>query len=173
MLSTKVRNEPDLYAMANGHVTTMNDANEIRSTSSMQHSVQPMPDYSTAKSPTSILCEYATVEVSPEYMSDYPMPMRVDGPIESSSNLGSNTCLAGHGSGSTDHPEKNIVVTQRNVSYHNHPPGVSVTVDANGFITNGNMRVPPEGMEASCKMLPQWCRPIFGCSVATRRSEPL
>lgn len=172
MLSSKVRGEPDLYAMANGHVATMssNDPNEIRSASSMQHMAMDYP----VKSAPPMIREYATVEVSTEYLSDYTIPIRVDHPIESSSsNRGSETCLAAHGSNDHGISEKNIVVSQRNVSYHNHPPGVSVTVDANGYITNGSMRVPPEGMEASCKILPQWCRPIFGCSVASRRSEPL
>ncbi|XP_043500700.1 tyrosine-protein phosphatase 99A isoform X2 [Polistes fuscatus] len=154
MLSSKVRGEPDLYAMANGHVATMssNDPNEIRSASSMQHMAMDYP----MKSAPPMIREYATVEVSTEYLSDYTIPIRVDHPIESSSsNRGSETCLAAHGSNDHGISEKNIVVSQRNVSYHNHPPGVSVTVDANGYITNGSMRVPPEGMEASCKILPQ------------------
>lgn len=153
-MSTKGRAEPDLYAMANGHVGAMNDPNEIRSASSIQH----MPiDY---PSKSSVIREYATVEVSSEYLSDYAIPIRVDHPIESSSSRGSESCLASSHGGSNDHvvppPEKGMVVSQRNISYHNHPPsGVSVMVDANGYITNGSMRVPADGLEPSCKMMPQ------------------
>ncbi|XP_050457004.1 tyrosine-protein phosphatase 99A isoform X3 [Cataglyphis hispanica] len=153
MLSTKSRAEPDLYAMANGHVASLNDPNEIRSASSIQH----MPiDY---PSKSSVIREYATVEVSSEYLSDYTIPIRVDHPIESSSSRGSEPCLSSHG-GSNDHvvspSEKSMVVSQRNISYHNHPQsGVSVMVDANGYITNGSMRVPSDNMEPSCKMMPQ------------------
>lgn len=148
MLSAKGRAEPDLYAMANGHVAPLNDPNEIRSASSTQH----MPiDY---PSKSSVIREYATVEVSSEYLSDYTIPIRVDHPIESSSSRGSETCLSSHGS--NDHVvEKSMVVSQRNISYHNHPPGVSVMVDANGYITNGSMRVSSDGMEPNCKMMPQ------------------
>lgn len=149
MLSTKSRAEPDLYAMANGHVATLNDPNEIRSASSIQH----MPiDY---PSKSSVICEYATVEVGSEYLPDYTISIRVDHPIESSSSRGSETCLSSHGSNDHVVPEKSMVVSQRNISYHNHPPGVSVMVDANGYITNGSMRVPTDSMEPSCKMMPQ------------------
>ncbi|KAI4504305.1 hypothetical protein M0802_000776 [Mischocyttarus mexicanus] len=155
MLSSKIRGEPDLYSMANGRMLASmccNDPNEIRSASSMQHMAMDYP----MKPSTSMIREYTTVEVSTEYLSDYTIPIRVDHPIESSSsNRGSETYLAAHGSNDHGISEKNIVVSQRNVSYHSHPPGVSVTVDANGYITNGSMRVPPEGMEASCKILPQ------------------
>ncbi|KAG7198497.1 hypothetical protein KM043_005870 [Ampulex compressa] len=138
MLTSKGRGEPDLYAMANGHVSSMTDPNEIVSASSM-----PL------EQPT-VIHEYATVEVSPEFLSDYAIPIRVDHSIEPASSRSSESCLSAHASG-----EKNVVVTQRAVSYHNHPPGVSMTIDVNGYITNGSMRVPPDGMETSCKMLPQ------------------
>lgn len=149
MLSTEGYVEPDLYAMTNGHIATLNDPNEIRSASSIQHIPIDYPSKSSA------IREYATVEVSSEYLSDYTIPIRVDHPIKLSSSHGSETCLSSHGS--NDHVASDkMVVSQRNISYHNHPPGVSVMVDANGYITNGSMRVPSDNsMEPSCKMMPQ------------------
>jgi len=157
MLSTKGRAEPDLYAMANGHVATLNDPNEIRPASSIQQMSQiDYPSKSVIR-PSSVIREYATVEVSSEYLSDYTIPIRVDHPIESSSSRGSEPCLSSHGS--NDHvvpPEKSMMMSQRNINYHNPPAsGVSVMVDANGYITNGSMRVPTDSMEPSCKMMPQ------------------
>lgn len=142
MLSSKGHEEPDLYFMANGHVSTMTDSAE-GPTSSMQHMQM---DYS----PKPMIREYATVEVNS--MSEYSIPMRVDHSMEPCSSRSSESCLSTH---AANEHEKNIVMTNRNVSYHNHPGSVSVIVDANGYVTNGNMRVPPEGMETTCKMLPQ------------------
>lgn len=142
MLSSKGQDEPDLYSMANGHVSTMSDTAEVP-TSSMQHM---QIDYS----PKPMVREYATVEVNS--MSDYSIPIRVDHSMEPCSSRSSDSCLSTHAG---NEQEKSIVMTHRNVSYHNHPASVSVIVDANGYVTNGSMRVPPEGMETSCKMLPQ------------------
>ncbi|XP_078047953.1 putative receptor-type tyrosine-protein phosphatase mosPTP-1 isoform X2 [Augochlora pura] len=142
-LSSKGHDEPDLYSMANGHVSTMTDPTDVP-TLSMQHM---QIDYSPK--PTMIR-EYATVEVNT--MADYTVPIRVEHSMEPCSSRSSESCLSTHAG--NEH-EKSIVMTHRNVSYHNHPGSVSVIVDANGYVTNGSMRVPPEGMEASCKMLPQ------------------
>ncbi|XP_071863739.1 putative receptor-type tyrosine-protein phosphatase mosPTP-1 isoform X3 [Bombus fervidus] len=143
MLSSKTHDEPDLYSMANGHVSTITDPTDVP-TSSMQHMQM---DYSPK--PTMIR-EYATVEVNS--MSDYSIPIRVDHSIEPCSSRSSESCMFAH---TGNEHEKNIVMTHRNVSYHNHPGSVSVIVDANGYVTNGSMRMRPEGMESSCKMLPQ------------------
>ncbi|KOX73573.1 Tyrosine-protein phosphatase 99A [Melipona quadrifasciata] len=142
-LSSKTHDEPDLYSMANGHVSTITDPTDVP-TSSMQHMQM---DYSPK--PTMIR-EYATVEVNS--MSDYSIPIRVDHSMEPCSSRSSESCMFSHAG--NEH-EKNIVMTHRNVSYHNHPGSVSVIVDANGYVTNGSMRMRPEGMESTCKMLPQ------------------
>ncbi|XP_076676984.1 putative receptor-type tyrosine-protein phosphatase mosPTP-1 isoform X3 [Andrena cerasifolii] len=131
MLSSKGQDEPDLYSMANGHVSTMSDTAEVP-TSSMQHM---QIDYS----PKPMVREYATVEVNS--MSDYSIPIRVDHSMEPCSSRSSDSCLSTHAG---NEQEKSIVMTHRNVSYHNHPASVSVIVDANGYVTNGSMRVPPE-----------------------------
>lgn len=143
MLSSKSHDEPDLYSMANGHVSTITDPAD-EATSSMQHMQM---DYSPKPS---MIREYATVEVNS--MSDYSISIRVDHPMEPCSSRSSESCMFTHAG--NEH-EKNIVMTHRNVSYHNHPGSVSVIVDANGYVTNGSMRMRPEGMESSCKMLPQ------------------
>ncbi|XP_034171587.1 putative receptor-type tyrosine-protein phosphatase mosPTP-1 isoform X2 [Osmia lignaria lignaria] len=140
-LSSKGHDEPDLYSMANGHVSTITDPTDVP-TSSMQHM---QVDYSPK--PTMIR-EYATVEVNS--MSDYSIPIRVDHTMEPCSSRSSESCLFSHAG--NEH-EKNIVMTHRNVSYHNHPGSVSVIVDANGYVTNGNMRVPPEGPSAGSSRL--------------------
>ncbi|XP_076175858.1 putative receptor-type tyrosine-protein phosphatase mosPTP-1 isoform X6 [Ptiloglossa arizonensis] len=141
MLTSKGHDEPDLYSMANGHVSTITDQADVP-TSSMKHMQM---DYSPK-----MIREYATVEVNS--VSEYSIPIRVDHSMEPCSSRSSESCLSTHAG--IEH-EKNIVMTHRSVSYHNHPSSVSVIVDANGYVTNGNMRVPPEGMETSCKMLPQ------------------
>ncbi|XP_053972725.1 tyrosine-protein phosphatase 99A-like isoform X1 [Hylaeus volcanicus] len=130
MLTSKGHDEPDLYAMANGHASTISDQADLP-TSSMKHMLM---DYSPK-----MTREYATVEVNS--ISDYSIPIRVDHSMEPCSSRSSESCLSTHAG--MDH-EKNIVMTHRNVSYHNHPGSVSVVVDANGYVTNGNMRVPPE-----------------------------
>lgn len=143
MLSSKAHDEPDLYSMANGHVSTITDPADV-ATSSMQHMQM---DYSPK---STMIREYATVEVNS--MSDYSIPIRVDHSMEPCSSRSSDSCMFAH---TGNEHEKNIVMTHRNVSYHNHPGSVSVIVDANGYVTNGSMRMRPEGMESSCKMLPQ------------------
>lgn len=143
MLSSKAHDEPDLYSMANGHVSTITDPADV-ATSSMQHMQM---DYSPK---STMIREYATVEVNS--MSDYSIPIRVDHSMEPCSSRSSDSCMFTH---TGNEHEKNIVMTHRNVSYHNHPGSVSVIVDANGYVTNGSMRMRPEGMESSCKMLPQ------------------
>ncbi|XP_076236366.1 putative receptor-type tyrosine-protein phosphatase mosPTP-1 isoform X2 [Calliopsis andreniformis] len=142
MLSSKAHEEPDLYSMANGHVSTMTNSVEVP-TSSMQHMQM---DYSQKP----MIREYATVKVNS--MNEYSIPICVDHSMEPCSSRSSESCLSIH---ATNEHEKNIVMTHQTVSYHNHPGSVSVIVDANGYVTNGSMRVPPEGMETSCKILPQ------------------
>ncbi|XP_076175855.1 putative receptor-type tyrosine-protein phosphatase mosPTP-1 isoform X4 [Ptiloglossa arizonensis] len=130
MLTSKGHDEPDLYSMANGHVSTITDQADVP-TSSMKHMQM---DYSPK-----MIREYATVEVNS--VSEYSIPIRVDHSMEPCSSRSSESCLSTHAG--IEH-EKNIVMTHRSVSYHNHPSSVSVIVDANGYVTNGNMRVPPE-----------------------------
>ncbi|XP_031831667.1 putative receptor-type tyrosine-protein phosphatase mosPTP-1 isoform X7 [Nomia melanderi] len=102
MLSSKGHEEPDLYSMANGHVSTMTDPSDVP-TSSMQHMQM---DYSPK--PTMIR-EYATVEVNS--MSDYTIPIRVDHSMEPCSSRSSESCLSTH---AANEHEKSIVMTHRN-----------------------------------------------------------
>ncbi|XP_076619526.1 putative receptor-type tyrosine-protein phosphatase mosPTP-1 isoform X3 [Colletes latitarsis] len=125
----KNHDKPDLNSMANGHVSTIMDPIDVP-TSSMKHMQMDCAQ--------NIIRENATVEVNS--MPDYSIPILMDHTMEPCSSRSVESCSTHVG---IDH-EKNIVARHRNVSYHNHPGSVSVIVDANGYVTNGNMRVPPE-----------------------------
>ncbi|XP_033215227.1 tyrosine-protein phosphatase 99A isoform X5 [Belonocnema kinseyi] len=144
MLSSKSRVEPDLYTMSNGHVAAMNDASEINTViAPPQHIPLDYP----VKLP--VIREYVPVDQNGEYIPDYSIPMHVNHANERGCPA-NDTCLM-----RGDHMISESASMQLcNANFTSHP-GAPITIDVNGCVTNGNMRVPPEGMEATCMMAPQ------------------
>ncbi|XP_023290155.1 tyrosine-protein phosphatase 99A [Orussus abietinus] len=146
VLSSKTQVEPDLYAMPNGHVGSLNrptDPSLMTSSTTIQH----LPvDYTVKTAPR----EY-TVEVTSEYPAEYSIPVHLSHSNDRGGLANANRV------GRSDHViPGNAGVPLCTANYGNHPVvGAHVAIDANGYITNGNMRVPPEGMEATCAKAPQ------------------
>ncbi|XP_015601110.1 tyrosine-protein phosphatase 99A isoform X3 [Cephus cinctus] len=137
LLSPKTRTEPDLYSMTNGHVNTMNETNSIQTT-------EQVPMDFAIKSPG--MREYATVELGTDYEPDYSMTVHLD-------RTGATT--TGNRITRTEHMLPSGGVNPiRNTGYPIHA-GSHVTIDTNGYVTNGNMRIPPEGKEATYAIAPQ------------------
>lgn len=141
VLSSKSRVEPDLYIMANGHVNCVNDTNEM---SSMQQHVSM--DY-PVKTPT--IREYTSGDPVTEYMQEYTMPSRLN-------HMNERGCTTIDGCADYDEHmmTDSAAIPLRNQNYANHSGG-TIPIDTNGYITNGSMRIPPEGMEATCAIAPQ------------------
>lgn len=143
VLSSKSRVEPDLYIMANGHVNcSINDTNEAVQRAGM--------DYSTK---IGTIRDYASMTAASdeEYVhQDYAMSNRMN-------NINNERgCTTIDGCADYDDHIMNdgATIPLRNHNYSNHT-GEQITIDANGYITNGSMRIPPEGMEATCGIVPQ------------------
>ncbi|XP_043278887.1 tyrosine-protein phosphatase 99A isoform X3 [Venturia canescens] len=143
VLSSKSRVEPDLYIMANGHVNcSINDTNEAVQRGGM--------DYSTK---IGTIRDYASLTAGSdqEYVHpDYAMSNRMN-------NINAErgcTTIDGCADYDDDIMNDGATIPLRNPNYSNHT-GEQITIDANGYITNGSMRIPPEGMEATCGMVPQ------------------
>lgn len=144
-LTTKARVEPDLYVMTNGHVNNCtNDDNiitNIPTSIQQQQQQQQIPVNYQIKN--SNICDYNNDEIPTEYATDYANP-----------NNHQNHIID---RGCAEFGDHHIIVDAagvpiRNTNFVNH---TNVPVDTNGYLTNGNMRVPPEGMEATCAMIPQ------------------
>lgn len=140
MLTSKIRAEPDIYIMANGHVNCSNDSNNLMTTiPQVQHIPANFPIKNVGGH------EYVSVE----------MPMDYSNPPNHLSHLTDRGCPTIDGCNEfTDHHilTDSAGLPLRNPNYVNHP---GVPVDTNGYITNGNMRIPPEGMESTCAIAPQ------------------
>ncbi|XP_034948533.1 tyrosine-protein phosphatase 99A isoform X2 [Chelonus insularis] len=143
VLTSKVRVEPDLYIMTNGHVNCSSDSNN------MITPVPPVEHISTNYPMKNVgIHEYTAVEMPMEYATDYANPNHL-------SHINDRGCSTIDGC--TEFSDHHILTDSaglplRNPNYINHP---GVAIDPNGYITNGNMRIPPEGMESTCTIIPQ------------------
>lgn len=146
VLTSKTRVEPDLYIMANGHVNCTNDTANI---TAIPSTVQHIPVNFPIKNVSSVH-EYSGVQIPVEYATDYSNPNHINDinergyqTIDGCAEFGDHHLLS-----------DNAGLPLRNPNnYVNHPSGVPV--DTNGYITNGNMRIPPEGMESTVAIVPQ------------------
>ncbi|XP_048512163.1 tyrosine-protein phosphatase 99A-like isoform X2 [Athalia rosae] len=146
MLSPKASAEPDLYMTANGHVTAINegvDHHQIQILSrdpSTQHiGVADFP----LKTP---IREYTNIEMT-EYPQEY----------STCNNVNSNHI-------NNEHPSITPVVrNERLISSNNSIVNnqqlrnsnlSQVSLDLNGYVSNGSTRIPPEGMESTCVIVP-------------------
>lgn len=160
VLTSKTRVEPDLYTMTNGHVNCINpnDGNNFKTTTIVptvgeQHIVGQLPVKNVVG-----IHEYASVEMPVEYATDYVNNQNHLSHINSERGCPTIDGCADYG----DHHilTDNAGLPVRNQNYVNHPGVVGgvaagVPIDPNGYITNGNMRIPPEGMESTCAIIPQ------------------
>lgn len=126
MLTSKSKVEPDLYMSANGHVGTYT----VSPSAPVQELEACGQDFST-KMPE-FVCDN---EVNVDFVQGYTVPMLSD---QCAMAMGAEAC-----------PEN-----RSSAAYTSHPTA-TVSIDMNGCIMNGNMRVPPEGMEATCTIVPQ------------------
>lgn len=139
-LTSKIKVESDLYIMANGHI---NCANEPTNTTMIQPPQQMPPAYAM-KNMT--VCEYSGVEIPLEYATDYGNPNHVNLITE----RGCPTI-----DGCAEFGDHHVITDATGVPTRNSGYVTHSNVDGNGYITNGNMRIPPEGMEATCAIVPQ------------------
>ncbi|XP_057323850.1 tyrosine-protein phosphatase 99A-like isoform X1 [Microplitis mediator] len=160
VLTSKTRVEPDLYTMTNGHVNCINpnDGNNFKTTTIVptvgeQHIVGQLPVKNVVG-----IHEYASVEMPVEYATDYVNNQNHLSHINNERGCPTIDGCADYG----DHHilTDNAGLPVRNQNYVNHPGVVGgvaagVPIDPNGYITNGNMRIPPEGMESTCAIIPQ------------------
>lgn len=149
MLSPKTQAEPDLYMTANGHVTTMSDGtdhhhhvahNQMIREASMHH-VGGL-DF---PSKTGGMCEYTSIE-----MTEYPQEHQFVGNNVSNERISNHVNEHGvnpagtrvmSGNSTAGNPVRNSNLSQ-------------VSIDLNGYVSNGNTRIPPEGMESTCVIVP-------------------
>ncbi|XP_043479627.1 tyrosine-protein phosphatase 99A isoform X2 [Leptopilina heterotoma] len=140
MLTSEPRVEPDLYTMANGHVTGVNETNDISS-------LVIDPKFIPRK--FQVYRKHVPVDQNGEYIPDYSIPIHLSHTNDHGCPT-NDACLV-----QSDHVLTESASMQLcNANFTSHP-GAPITIDVNGCVTNGNMRVPPEGMEAQCMMAPQ------------------
>ena len=127
--------------MANGHVNCVNDSNDMQQ---QQHNVTM--DY-PVKTPS--IREYTTGDVGTEYIQEYSIPNCMN-------HMNDRGCTTIDGCADYDEHmmTDGATIPLRNPNYTNHSGG-TIPIDTNGYITNGSMRIPPEGMEATCAIAPQ------------------
>lgn len=142
MLTSEPRVEPDLYTMANGHMTTVNETNDISS-------LVIDPKFIPRK--FQVYRKHVPVDQNGEYIPDYSIPIHISHTTNDGVCPTNDACLV-----QSDHVLTESASMQLcNANFTSHP-GAPITIDVNGCVTtNGNMRVPPEGMEAQCMMAPQ------------------
>ncbi|XP_046481648.1 tyrosine-protein phosphatase 99A isoform X1 [Neodiprion pinetum] len=145
MLSPKTQAEPDLYMTANGHVTSMSEGNEAHlhhhhhhHQTSRENSMQHIPSEFSAKTP---IREYTTSIEMTEYPPEY-VANSVNERI--SNHVNEHGALTGSVRNSTAagaNPLRNSNISQG-------------SAELNGYVSNGSTRVPPEGMESTCVIVP-------------------
>ncbi|KAK0083318.1 hypothetical protein PV326_006773, partial [Microctonus aethiopoides] len=139
VLTSKTRVEPDLYTMANGHINCINDTTNITAILPIQHIPVNFPIKTVGG-----VHEYAGGQIPVEYATDYSTANHISD-INERGYQTIDGCAE-----FVDHHllTDNTGISLRNPNNYVNHPGV-VPVDTNGYITNGNMRIPPEGMEST------------------------
>lgn len=133
----------DSYLTANGHINFSRDSTNPIAIQSPQQ----IPAAYTVKNIS--VCEYAGSDVPMEYATDYANPNHVN-------LINEHDCSTIDGC--TDFGDHLIRTDANNISLRSQSYVTNSVIDGNGYITNGNMRIPPEGMEATCTIAPQWWR---------------
>ncbi|KAK0168443.1 hypothetical protein PV327_002243 [Microctonus hyperodae] len=145
VLTSKTRVEPDLYTMANGHINCTNDPTNITVIPQVQHIPVNFPIKTVGG-----VHEYPGGQIPVEYATDYSTANHITD-INERGYQAIDGCAE-----FVDHHllTDNTGISLRNPNNYVNHPGV-VPVDTNGYITNGNMRIPPEGMESTVGIVPQ------------------
>ncbi|XP_015118557.1 tyrosine-protein phosphatase 99A-like isoform X2 [Diachasma alloeum] len=134
LLTSKVKVAPDGYIMTNGHVNCSNGSN---SSTTVQSPQQIQAAY-TMKNIS--VCEYAGGNAPMEYATDYANPNH----INLINDLGCPPI-----DGCADFSDHHIITDINSISFTSQSYVTDSEIDGDGYITNGNMRIPPEGMEAT------------------------
>ncbi|XP_063995105.1 tyrosine-protein phosphatase 99A-like isoform X2 [Diachasmimorpha longicaudata] len=134
LLTSKVKVDPDVYIMTNGHINCSNGSNSPTAVQAPQQIPAPY----TMKNIS--ICEYAGGDVPMEYATDYANPTHAN----LISDLGCPTIDS-----CAEFNDHHMITDANSVPLSSQSYVTLSNIDGNGYITNGNMRIPPEGMEAT------------------------
>ena len=135
MLTSKTKVEPDLYTSANGHVGAMHSLTDLSPTTTKSGQVVQQSIQQDFQTKMTGLGDYVCAETDVDFVQGYAVPMHVSDHCAIPVAISPDSCVENRGA----------------AAY----PTATVSIDMNGCITNGSMRVTPEGMEATCTIVPQ------------------
>ncbi|XP_011312155.1 tyrosine-protein phosphatase 99A isoform X2 [Fopius arisanus] len=143
LLTSEVKVDPDVYIITNGHINCSNDSNNSTTTESPQ---QILAAYTMQNIS---VCEFIGSDVTVDLDTDYGSANRVNSinELDRSVHDGQPNCVA-FGNHHIISDSNGVLLRDQNYVVHSG-------IDDNGYITNGNMRISPEGMEASSTIRPQ------------------